>query len=35
MVGGERGEPVHRQVMGPDEKDRYVDGKNPEHEDQH
>ena len=35
MVGGERCEPVHRQIMGPDEEDGYVDGEHPEHEDQH
>ena len=35
MVGGEGGEPVHRQIMGPDEEDGDVDGEHPEHEDQH
>lgn len=35
MVCGERCEPVHRQIMGPDEKDGYIDWENPEHEDQH
>lgn len=35
MVGGEGCEPMHRQVMGPDDKDGYVYGENPKHEDQH
>ena len=35
MVRGERCEPMYRQIMGPDQKDGYVDGKNPEHKDEH
>ena len=26
---------MYRQIMGPDQKDGYVDGKNPEHKDKH
>ena len=34
MVGGERGEPVDGEVVGPDEEDGDVDGEDPDHEDE-
>ena len=34
MVGGEGGEPVDGEVVGPDEEDGDVDGEDPEHEDE-
>lgn len=33
MMGGERGEPVYGEVVGPDEEDGNVDGEDPNHED--
>lgn len=33
MVGGEGGEPMDGEVVGPDEKDRDVDREDPDHED--
>lgn len=34
MVGGERGEPVNGEVVGPDEEDHDVDGQYPDHEEE-
>ncbi len=34
MVGGKRGEPVDREVVGPDEEDHDVDGEDPNHEEE-
>ena len=34
MVGGERGEPVDGEVVGPDEEDHDVDGEDPDHEEE-
>ena len=31
MVGGEQGEPVDGEVVGPDEEDGEVDGEEPDH----
>lgn len=34
VMGRERHEPMHHQIMCPDQKNQYVDGKNPQHEDE-
>ena len=33
-MGGERGEPVDGEVVGPDEEDHDVDGEDPDHEEE-